>query len=124
MGIRTQAVIESNEPKRYLPRLQSKSLFDDAEFDAVIEAHEINPAHLLTSNWNAFLEDRKHRFLGIIEYSMDKPALRDASADHLPLAEADEEQAPMAGKPDEGAGDADNTDDTDTDSGLENNSSE
>lgn len=84
MGRRTEMVIEGNEPKRYLPRLQSKSLLDDAEFDAVIEGHEINPEHLLGSKWEAFLQDRRHRFTGLIEYAMDKPAVRDLDADAMP----------------------------------------
>ncbi|WP_095659838.1 DUF262 domain-containing protein [Corynebacterium glaucum] len=77
MGRRTEVVIEENEPKRYLPRLQSKSLLDDHEFDAVIEGHEISPQHLLSSNWDAFLEDRRERFVALIEYSMGKPVIRD-----------------------------------------------
>ena len=116
MGIRTHTVIESNEPKRYLPRLQSKSLLDDAEFDAVIEGHEINPAHLLNSNWDAFVEDRKRRFLGIIEYSMDKPALRDVSAGSGSAVGTDEDQpAVRAGEANDGADDTD----TDTDAGTD-----
>lgn len=77
MGRRTEVVIESNEPKRYLPRLQSKSLLEDDEFDAMIEGHEMNPDLLMSSNWEGFVEDRRQRFLGMIEYAMDRPAVRD-----------------------------------------------
>ncbi|MCP1387263.1 DUF262 domain-containing protein [Corynebacterium sp. TA-R-1] len=77
MGRRTEVVIENNAPKRYLPRLQSKSLLDDAEFDAVIEGHEINANHLLASDWEAFLEDRLTRLIGMVEYALDKPVIRD-----------------------------------------------
>lgn len=77
MGRRTDVVIENNEPRRYLPRLQSKSLLDDAEFDAVIEGHEMCPQYLLASNWEAFEADRRNRFVGMIEYAMDKPVIRD-----------------------------------------------
>ena len=77
MGRRTDVVIENNEPRRYLPRLQSKSLLDDADFDAVIEGHEMHPQYLLTSNWEAFEADRRNRFVGMIEYAMDKPVIRD-----------------------------------------------
>ena len=87
MGRRTDVVIENNEPRRYLPRLQSKSLLDDADFDAVIEGHEMHPQYLLTSNWEAFETDRRNRFVGMIEYAMDKPVIRDlmqedAATDH------------------------------------------
>ncbi len=77
MGRRTDVVMENNEPKRYLPRLQSKSLMDDAEFDAMLEGHEIRPADLLNSDWNSFIHDRRDRFVGIIEYALDKPVVRD-----------------------------------------------
>ena len=77
MGRRTDVVIENNEPRRYLPRLQSKSLLDDAEFDAVIEGHEMCPQYLFASNWEAFEADRRSRFVGMIEYAMDKPVIRD-----------------------------------------------
>lgn len=77
MGKRTEVLIENNPPKRYIPRLQSKSLMDDAEFDAVLEAHEVNPTYLLNSDWSAFIADRRERFVGIIEYALDKKVWRD-----------------------------------------------
>lgn len=80
MGRRTEVVIENNEPKRYLPRLQSKSLLDDDEFDAMVAGHEMDPDLVLASNWEGFLEDRRTRFLGMIEYSMDREAVRDLDA--------------------------------------------
>ena len=80
MGKRTDVVIENNEPRRYLPRLQSKSLLDDAEFDAVIQGHEMDPQHLLNSDWEAFVADRRERFVGLIAYAMDKPVVREDAA--------------------------------------------
>lgn len=79
MGQRTEVVIENNEPKRYLPRLQSKSLLDDAEFDQVIEGHEIAPADLINSDWEGFIAYRRNRFISLIEYAMDKPVIRQAA---------------------------------------------
>lgn len=77
MGRRTDVVMENNEPKRYLPRLQSKSLMDDAEFDAMLQGHEIRPADLLRSDWEGFIDYRRERFVGIIEYALDKAVVRD-----------------------------------------------
>lgn len=77
MGRRTDVVIEHNEPKRYLPRLQSKSLLEDDEFDAMLEGHEIDPDLLLASDWEGFIADRRQRFVGMIEYAMDRAAVRD-----------------------------------------------
>lgn len=77
MGRRTDVVMENNEPKRYLPRLQSKSLMDDAEFDAMLRGHEIRPADLLNSDWEGFINFRREHFVGIIEYALDKAVERD-----------------------------------------------
>ena len=82
MGRRTDVVMEANEPKRYLPRLQSKSLMDDAEFDAMLEGHEIRPADLLHSDWDAFIAYRRERFVGIIEYALDRAVVRDLHQEH------------------------------------------
>ncbi|AWB83874.1 DUF262 domain-containing protein [Corynebacterium liangguodongii] len=70
MGIRTRLIIESTEPRRYLPRLQSKSLLDDAEFDAVIRGHDIAPEHLLASDAAAFFADRLDRLVALVEHAM------------------------------------------------------
>ncbi|MGV0372917.1 GmrSD restriction endonuclease domain-containing protein [Corynebacterium pilbarense] len=77
MGRRTDVVIERNEPKRYLPRLQSKSLLEDDEFDAMLEGHEMDPELVLASDWEGFVADRRERFVGMIEYAMDRAAERD-----------------------------------------------
>ncbi|EFK54118.1 DUF262 domain-containing protein [Corynebacterium genitalium ATCC 33030] len=77
LGKRTESVMEGNDPKRYLSRLQSKAIMEDDEFDALLATHEIEPEYLLTSNWQAFFADRHERFLGMIEYAMNKPAQRD-----------------------------------------------
>lgn len=77
MGRRTELVIENNEPKRYLPRLQSKSLLDDEDFDAVVESHEIDADMLMQSDWQGFIDNRRERFIGMIEYAMDREAIRD-----------------------------------------------
>ena len=91
MGQRTEVVIENNEPKRYLPRLQSKSLLDDAEFDQVIEGHEISPADLIHSDWEGFLAYRRDRFISLIEYAMDKPVIRDVAPENRAHEEQDGE---------------------------------
>ena len=77
LGKRTEAVMENADPKRYLSRLQSKAIMEDDEFDATIATHEIEPDYLFTSNWQAFFIDRRDRFVGIIEYAMDKKVRRD-----------------------------------------------
>ena len=85
LGKRSETVMEDSDPKRYLSRLQSKAIMEDDEFDAVLATHELVPDYLLTSNWKALFDDRAERFIGIIEYAMNKPVLRDGSV----IAEAE-----------------------------------
>ncbi|SDS16151.1 DUF262 domain-containing protein [Corynebacterium timonense] len=77
MGIRTKVLVENNGPKRYLPRLQSKSLMDDAEFDAMLAGHQLDPALARSSDHERFFADRLSRFTDIVEYSMGTPVIRD-----------------------------------------------
>ncbi|QPK84066.1 DUF262 domain-containing protein [Corynebacterium qintianiae] len=72
MGIRTRILIENNVPKRYIPRLQSKSLMEDSEFDAMLTAHEIDVAHLLASDIGTFMGERLHRLSALVEHAMGK----------------------------------------------------
>lgn len=105
MGKRTDVLIEDNQPKRYIPRLQSKSLMDDDEFDEVLEGHEMTPIFLLNSQWTEFLADRRERFVGIVEYALDKAVIRDidgpleSEVDFSEEPEPEVEPAPVAEEP-------------------------
>lgn len=77
MGKRTEVVIDGYSPARYLSRVQSKSLMEDAEFDTVLASHELNPELLFQGDFRGFMRDRRARFLGMVEYAMGKPAHRD-----------------------------------------------
>ena len=83
MGKRTEVVLEGRSPQRYLPRLQSKSILDDADFDAVLASHEIDPTTLHTSDWEGFFADRRERFIGMVEYAIGKPVIRDVNENDL-----------------------------------------
>lgn len=77
MGKRTEVVLDGGEPKRYLRRIQSKSIMEDDEFDAVLATHELEPEHLFSTKCHEFFDDRRERFVGIVEYAMNKPVIRD-----------------------------------------------
>ncbi|MCS5479864.1 DUF262 domain-containing protein [Corynebacterium sp. YIM 101645] len=79
MGKRTEVVIDGYSPTQYLTRVQTKSLLDDADFDTVLATHELNPDLLHQSDFHGFLRDRRARFLGMVEYAMGKPAVRDVN---------------------------------------------
>lgn len=77
MGKRTEVVLSGFDPTRYLPRVQSKSVMEDDEFDAVLATHELDPVLLHTSDARAFFDDRRHRIVGMVEYALDREVIRD-----------------------------------------------
>ncbi len=88
MGKRTEVVLDGYAPSRYLLRVQSKSLMEDGEFDAVLATHELDPALLRESDIAAFLADRRDRLVRVVEHAMGKPVIRDV--DDADLAGGDE----------------------------------
>ncbi|MGP6173358.1 GmrSD restriction endonuclease domain-containing protein [Corynebacterium sp. A21] len=83
MGRRTQVMLDGAAPGRYLNRVQEKSLMDDVEFDIVLAGHDLDPALLHASDAEAFFADRRSRLLGVIEYAIGKPVLRDVNEKDL-----------------------------------------
>lgn len=77
MGKRTEVMLDGASPARYLVRVQNKSLLKDHEFDTVLASHELNPALLRHGDVAAFLRDRRARLVGVVEYAMGKPVIRD-----------------------------------------------
>ncbi|WIM68683.1 DUF262 domain-containing protein [Corynebacterium breve] len=77
MGRRTEIMIDGGAPNRYIRRMQSKSIMEDDEFDAVVATHEVNPDTLFNGDIERFFRERRERFLGMIEYAMNKPVVRD-----------------------------------------------
>ena len=56
---------------------------EDAQFDEVLASHEMNLDFLRASQPREFLADRRHRFLGIVEYALGKPVIRDVDEANL-----------------------------------------
>lgn len=83
LGARTRVMMENNSPARYLPRIQSKSLLDDEEFDELLASHEITPKLLHSCDALAFFADRRERILGMVEYALDKEVIRDVDDSDL-----------------------------------------
>ena len=81
MGKRTEVVIDGQSPARYLSRVQSKSIMEDDEFDAVLASHELDPELLHGADFDGFIRDRRERFVGMVEYAMNKAVIRDLSVD-------------------------------------------
>ena len=83
MSAKTQVLIDGTLPTRYLPRVQSKSLLDDAEFDAVLTSHLIDPELLYRGQAMEFFADRRDRLIGMVEYAMGSRAVRDVNESDL-----------------------------------------
>ena len=79
MGKRTEVVIDGQSPARYLSRVQSKSIMEDAEFDTVLSSHELNAELLHQADFDGFIGDRCERFIGLIEHAMGKSVVRDGA---------------------------------------------
>lgn len=83
MGKRTEVVLDGHSPERYLPRVQSKSIMEDAEFDRVLASHELQPELLTSKTAYQFFANRRERFVGIVEYALDKAVIRDVDEANL-----------------------------------------
>lgn len=76
MGKRTEVVLDGFSPARYLPRVQSKSLMEDDEFDAVLSTHHLDSELLHSGQAQEFLEDRAERLVRLISQAMGKDVIR------------------------------------------------
>ncbi len=79
MGARTHDIIGDYSPQRYLARVQAKSLLDNEEFDQVLASHCLNPQLLHEGNAVEFFNDRRARFLRMIEHAIGKAADHDVN---------------------------------------------
>ncbi|WP_293951709.1 DUF262 domain-containing protein [uncultured Corynebacterium sp.] len=77
MGRRTEVVIGDTPPSRYLSRVQSKSLMNDEEFDAMLNTHLLKAEDLHSSNAEAFFHDRHEKFLHMVEEAIGRAVTRD-----------------------------------------------
>lgn len=87
MGRRTHVMVEGASPARYLVRMQSKSLMDDAEFDQVLATHLAEPHALFAGQAEEFFSDRRSKFLTMIEEAMGTAAIRDVDEGDLTAGE-------------------------------------
>ncbi|WKD61043.1 hypothetical protein CCICO_05035 [Corynebacterium ciconiae DSM 44920] len=83
MGRRTQVVISGTPPSRYLPRVQSKSIMEDAEFDGVLSTSMLTPGYLHAAKAEEFFSDRRRRVLQAIEEAMGNEAIHDVDENDL-----------------------------------------
>ena len=87
MSRRTHVMVEESSPARYLYRVQSKSLLNDEDFDAMLETHLVDPKLLFQANAPKFFTDRRHRLLKMIEEAMGMTAIHDVDETDLHAGE-------------------------------------
>lgn len=83
MGRRTEVMLSEASPARYLGRVQNKSLMEDAEFDAMLASHLLDPELLHQARATEFLTDRRRRLLAMVEEAMGVQAERDVDESDL-----------------------------------------
>ena len=83
MSRRTEVILSDASPARYLGRVQNKSLMEDAEFDALIASHVLDPELLHQARATEFLTDRRQRLLAMVEEAMGAEAVRDVDESDL-----------------------------------------
>ncbi|GAA4800266.1 DUF262 domain-containing protein [Corynebacterium canis] len=83
MSRRTEVILSDASPARYLGRVQNKSLMEDAEFDALIASHLLDPELLHQARATEFLTDRRQRLLAMVEEAMGAEAVRDVDESDL-----------------------------------------
>ena len=66
--------IGGDAPSVYLPRIQNEPQvrLSNVEMDELLESHALSASLLRADDFNAFIEDRRQRLLGLIEKAMGK----------------------------------------------------
>ena len=84
-------MIGGKAPSLYLTQLKNdpKVQITDAEQDAILQTHLIEPAHLRQNDFDAFYQRRKQQLLDLIERAMGKAAI--TSAGEVPADDGEEE---------------------------------
>jgi hypothetical protein len=75
LSYRTNRKISGDAPSVYLPRIQSEKQvqLNDFQMDELLMQHAINPIHLRTDNYQAFIDDRRTKLSQLVAEAMGKP---------------------------------------------------
>ncbi len=89
---RTNRIVGGDAPSKYLERLKKHAGVKDAEFEAILRSHAVNPDLMYQDDFKAFFADRKERILQRIENAMGKEILRTGvSEEEMFYGEEDED---------------------------------
>lgn len=110
---KTNQFLGGASPAEYMRKLDTKAKIPEAELDAIVAAHQIDPAALRASSFERFFTHRREALLKLVETAMGKRAARDVDRDALGggsesadafLVEPDDPVDSGAVNPDEGRG--------------------
>lgn len=87
----TNRRIGGSAPSRYVARLESQDGIDHAEFDAILQSHDIDPISLRQDDFPQFFDRRFERLLKQIEEAMGKSVNRSADRAENPFADVDDD---------------------------------
>ena len=97
LAFRTNRIIGGVAPADYLAQLVAGDAktpgIDVAKLDAYLRSHLIDPAHLHGNDFDAFMQARQKRLLGLIEEAMGKSAYTGDAQDEGEDAEGDADAA-------------------------------
>ncbi len=97
LSYRTNRIIGGIAPSEYLDRLEAGNAANPpiapAKLDGYLASHLIDPALLRSDQFDAFMDDRQTRLLGLIEQAMGKAAYTGNVLEEGEDSEANEELA-------------------------------
>ena len=76
---RTNQKIGGRSPKMYVPKIVEEAELSNAEFDAIIGEHFVNPLALRAANFDDFFESRFQSICGLISRAMGKEVIKNAA---------------------------------------------
>ncbi len=92
IGSHTNRLIGSNDPSKYLQKLQGEYEISSGNLDAILRSHDIDPVALRQNDFPSFFNQRFERMLQRIADAMGKPVNRSSDHDESPYAKEDLER--------------------------------
>jgi hypothetical protein len=93
---RSNIIVGGSAPSEYLKKIENKHGITSDELDTILRSHLIEPEHLRTDNFDAFIEARSNALSDLVSKAMEKPVVMasDSTEQEPDLGEvADEDEA-------------------------------
>lgn len=90
---RTNKIIGSDGPTKYLAQLEDRYGIEKVDLDEIVQSHDIDPRALRQNDFQSFFDHRFERLIVQIENAMGKPANRSENRDESPFASNEQDPA-------------------------------